>query len=370
MKICIVALDIVPYFQDETSTRFGGAEVQAAALARAFASGGADVSLVVSNLPENVHLPFPAENAYYSERGIWGVRFFHPRLSGIYRALERADADVYYQHCAGSITGVTAVFCRRKKKVFVYGAGSNSDFSFSELLITGLRDKILYFLGLKLADGIVAQNQIQKGLCKKKVNKTARVIPMVIDVSEKDRLSSGGKVLWIGPIRKVKRPEMFLELARRFPDREFVLIGGSISTELAFANDVRRQAQEVPNLAYMGRIPRDEVIHHLQTAAILVNTSSVEGFPNVFLEAWKCGVPVISFTDVDGLIAGEGVGILCNSVKDMEQAMRALLGEEERRASMGRKAAELISSKFSPAVLSKRYLAYFSELLENRIRCN
>jgi glycosyltransferase involved in cell wall biosynthesis len=367
-KICIVALDIVPYYLDEQNARYGGAEVQSAALAQAFASRGADVSLVVKNLPLNTPLPFPARNAYDSNHGVWGIRFFHPRLSGTWRALARADADIYYQHCAGMITGVTALFCRQKRRTFVFGAGSDSDFSFADLLIPGLRDKILYSLGLKLADGVVAQNHLQRELCLKRFNKPARVIPMVIDMDDSVEVRSGEKVLWVGALREVKGPELFLQLAQKIPEREFVLVGGPIESEHAYSETIKRKAAGIPNLVCTGRIPHEEVIQYIQSSAILVNTSSVEGFPNVYLEAWKFGVPVISLTDVDGLIAGEGVGAICSDLDDMEKKIKSLLEDPEKRGSMGKRARTLVSSKFSADVLSGEYMAFFDELLERRDR--
>ncbi len=368
MKICIVALDIVPYFLDERSARYGGAEVQSAALARAFASRGAEVSFVVKNLPQNASLPFPAQSAYDSNHGVWGIRFFHPRLSGTYRALALADADIYYQHCAGMITGLTALFCRKKRRVFVFGAGSNTDFTFAELLIPGVRDKILYTLGLKLADGVIAQNQFQRDLCKKRYDKSARVIPMVIGMEDSDEISSGEKVLWVGALREVKGPERFLQLAQRVPEREFVLVGGPIESERAYSDKILEKAAGIPNLTCTGRIPHAEVIDLLRSAAILVNTSSVEGFPNVYLEAWKHGVPVVSLTDVDELIAGEGVGFLCSGMEDMEQKIKSLLEDPDQRTSMGKRARAMVSSKFSADVLSGEYMAYFEELLEKHHR--
>jgi glycosyltransferase involved in cell wall biosynthesis len=233
-------------------------------------------------------------------------------------------------------------------------------------LITGIRDKLLYYLGVKLADGIIAQNHHQQELCENNFHKQAKVISMVIDTNNLGKISSGEKVIWTGPLRKVKRPELFLQLAKRFPETEFVLIGGGIETEAAFADQIREQAEEIPNLTCTGRIPHADVVQQFQEAAVLVNTSIVEGFPNAYLEAWKSGVSVVSFDDVDGYIEEEGIGAVCSDLENMEERLRSILEDPALRISMGKRARDFVLSKFSASVLSNEYLSFFEELLNKR----
>src|SRR5512147_1291460 len=101
MKVCIVSLNLATYFDPTPRAKYGGAEVQAAFVARALRDQGVDVSLVVADLPSDVPVPYPVENAFRSHDGFPVLRFFHPRMTGINEALERADADVYYQRNAG-----------------------------------------------------------------------------------------------------------------------------------------------------------------------------------------------------------------------------------------------------------------------------
>jgi glycosyltransferase involved in cell wall biosynthesis len=363
MKVCVVSLNIVPYFHSRSEGQFGGGEVQAGVLARAFASAGHDVCLVTANLDRDQDLPFAAHNAYFSSRGVPLLRFLHPRITGVLDALERADADVYFKHCTGWVNGVTSWFCKKNGKAFVYFAGSDSDFSWRDVNIQHARDKLLYFWGVKNAAGIAAQNQHQANLCRLRLKREARVIPTAVELGGDHSPEKNGSVVWVGGLRAVKRPDQFLELARRLPERRFVLIGGPVSAEPSFGRRILDRAAAVPNLTATGRIPTREVGDHLSRAALLVNTSAWEGFPNAFLEAWARETPVVSFVDVDGVITGEGVGVICSDIDDMTARVRWLLDTDDERRSRGSKARRLIEKRYSSEVAAKAHLEYFEELL-------
>jgi glycosyltransferase involved in cell wall biosynthesis len=50
---------------------------------------------------------------------------------------------------------------------------------------------------------------------------------------------------------------------------------------------------------------------------LLVNTSNAEGFSNTFIEAWKEGVPVLSFyVNPDNIITEKKLGSVSNSLKE------------------------------------------------------
>jgi glycosyltransferase involved in cell wall biosynthesis len=342
--------------------------VQAAFVASALASSGQEVALVVTDLPPDVTVPYPTVSAFRTGDGLPGLRFFHPRVSGILDALERVDADVYYQRNAGMVTGLAAHFCRRRGKVFVYGSGSDTDFR--RVMIEGLRDRVLFRYGLRHADGVVVQSESQFRLSSGVVAKPVEMIPNGALPATQRPVDRNGPIVWAGGLRPVKRPDLFIELARRIPEREFVIVGGGTTTERDYATAMERTAAGVSNLTLTGWLPHPGVMRHIARASLVVNTSVVEGFPNVYLEAWNHGVPVVSFNDVDGIIEHEELGVVCADIGGMETTIRSLLEDGDRLRAIGERARRAVAERFSPAVLGPRYVAFFEQLMRKRASGN
>lgn len=63
------------------------------------------------------------------------------------------------------------------------------------------------------------------------------------------------------------------------------------------------------NVEYLGLLSQEEVMTLLQESHLLVNTSIVEGFSNVFIQAWFCHCPVLSYTvNPDNVLTDSSVG--------------------------------------------------------------
>jgi glycosyltransferase involved in cell wall biosynthesis len=111
----------------------------------------------------------------------------------------------------------------------------------------------------------------------------------------------------------------------------------------------------------MGRRPHDEVSSVLSRAALLVNTSEVEGFPNAYLEAWNHGVPVVTFNDVDGIIAANRIGVVVASLEQMVNTVRTL-EPAAARSAMGDAGRRYVAERFSPERLGAQYVDFFTLL--------
>jgi glycosyltransferase involved in cell wall biosynthesis len=116
------------------------------------------------------------------------------------------------------------------------------------------------------------------------------------------------------------------------------------------------EASKLPNLVVLGAVPYAQVGELFDRARLFVNTSSMEGFPNTFLQAWARAVPVVSFFDPDSLIKRLNLGRAVTTTDDMSRAIDELIREEGLRRAMGQRAREFCVGQFSASQVANRYL--------------
>jgi glycosyltransferase involved in cell wall biosynthesis len=364
-RICFLALNIYPTLAGTTEAYVGGAEVQQCFIARHLARRGYQVSFVTwdHGQPDGVRVDgITVYTAYRLEAGIHYLRFLHPRITGIWSALRRADADIYYQRCAGMETGLLAAFCRRHNRKFVFASASETDFNLEQAIIPRWLDRRLYVYGLRRADAIITQTETQRALLRQNFGLEACVIPncWAEEPATPNQPTEQSSVLWVSMLHRWKRPGLFLDLAASLPEVRFVMVGGPGGG--ALYDQVAQRARGLANLSFAGFIPFRQVGHYFDRAAVVVNTSPKEGFPNTFLQAWCRGVPVVSFFDPDGIIRRQQLGLVVDSLEAMRHGVVQLLQDTTLYARMQQNALRYFNENHRLETLGPRYEALFDGL--------
>ncbi len=363
-KICIVGLDSYGMLAGESDPRFGGRyiggeAIQHVLLARAWRDLGHDVSMIVHDEGQGariVHDGITAIAAHTRNGGIRGLRFFHPRATRLLSALLAADAEVYYQSPAGAYTGITGWFCRATGRRFIFRVASDSDCEHEHGRLRFWRDRKLYNYGLRGADMVAAQTDHQARMLRENHGIESHVINMMVEKPRGDGSATKDiDVLWVSNLRPLKRPELALELARQLPQVRFALVGGPMPGGQTYHDDVMAAAARLPNVTMMGAVRYYDCAALFERAKIFLNTSSIEGFPNTFLQAWIRGVPVVSFFDPDGLVHRLELGRIARSLDDMREAIRHLLTDDAERREIGRRARDFATREYTDGVAA-RYL--------------
>jgi len=342
-RICFVAHLAYGAMSGGDSGHIGGVEKQTSLMARWFAERGYQVSMLTCDEGQEDSIEIGGVRVFKmcrKEAGIKGLRFFWPKWTSLIAAMNRADADVYYQNCGEYVTGQVALWCRRHGRKFVYSVANDPDCDSKLPEMHTVRERTLYRYGLKHADQIIVQTKKQKDMLRINFGRDSVVIPMPCPgPSDEDytgleqERNSSSRVLWIGRICEQKRPDRLLDLAEACLDLHFDLVGPTGDSE--YARVVCERAKHTANVTLHGPATRERVSEFYKKARIMCCTSDFEGFPNTFLEAWSYGLPMVSTFDPDNLIVENELGIVARDVKGLASGIRTLLGDSQlwRQAS-------------------------------------
>ncbi|MDO9196984.1 glycosyltransferase family 4 protein [Rhodoferax sp.] len=351
-RVCLVSYFAWPVLSGVTvpGVSPGGEEVQHSLLAKALAARGASVSILVGDFGQPDEARIQNVNVlktFRADAGIPGLRMIHPRLTGLWNAMSKANADTYYVSCAGSIVGYVAAFCALHKRRFVFRVASDADCCPERLLVSNARDRWLYEWGLPKASCILAQTKHQQSLLKANYGLDSTLADMLVDIPEEPpgQAARDIDVLWVANLRSVKRPEWVLELAKLLPEIGFLMAGGPYTAQQKLFDSIKQQASALPNLQFLGGVPHRETGDLFGRARLFLNTSELEGFPNTYLQAWANGTPVVATFDPDGLIREKTLGRACTELNGTAEAIRALLSETTARIEVGLRAHRFVKDR-------------------------
>ncbi len=367
LAICFVAPDAYAFLSSRSDVKhIGGAEVQQVLIARGLLQRGYRVSFVTLDYgqPDGQDLEgITVYRAYRPEAGWPGLRFVHPRATRMWSAMKRADADVYYQRTSDSLTGIVAAFCRWNRRKFVFAVSSYADALPDLPHCPVLRERVLYRYGLRKADHVVAQTAAQKRCLRRHFGVDSVVIRSCAMPASAEWLGTTQgrpRMLWIGRFVSDKRLHWLLEVAGRCPEIDFEVLGDGPGTSVV--QGLKERASKVPNVRMHGYVPHDQVGRYYDGASALICTSSGEGFPNTFLEAWCHRVPVITTFDPDGVVAAHSLGMIADSVGSLVEAVQAIRSDAGLRSRLSQCAHSYFREHHTVEAAVDAYDRLFREL--------
>jgi glycosyltransferase involved in cell wall biosynthesis len=313
----------------------GGAEVQQTEIIRMLTAAGYPVGIITGDFgqkPREEHDGVVVDKLpSLGTRGMKGLRFIHPRLTDYLPLLRAQKPDIIYTRCAGAALAPCAFYARRNGVGLIYSGANDLEFGRGPIPGVSRRDAALFRWGLRRVDAVIVQNAQQQQALRANWGREGMVVPNSYDDDTAGRADFDGPVLLVGTVKPVKRPELFIELARAMPERRFRIIGGDSDGEQGrhYADGIRAAAAALPNVEYVGGVPFARVGREFDGAALLVNTSETEGFPNTFLQAWLRGMPTLSFVAPRDERGATGTQV-ASDLPDMQRRLRTLL--TDRRA--------------------------------------
>lgn len=313
MKIGLIALHAYILYAEDCASTHGGAEVQLKILGDAFARLGHDVHVFVSSSARSKVFRRDSVTIHNCSHG--PTRSFFAKVFSLARlsvSIVKANCDVYLQRNAGYESAFVWLLSRMRGKKFVYMTSHMIDCTGEYKTLYLLRG-CLYEFALKKADHVITQSDDQKRAVHKKYGIESTVFRSSYPMPQHQPEAKGDYVLWVGRIVQWKKPHMFLEIAERMPERRFIMIGPQ-SCSNAYFDDFRKHRESLTNVIYIQYVAFKDIDRYFRDARVFVNTSTLEGFPNTFIQAFMHGTPVLSMrVDPDDIIKRNKLGLVSTS---------------------------------------------------------
>ncbi len=304
----------------------------------------------------------PLDKEAYEKAGIHLHKLIHHRYIWFWCklfAMWRTNCDIYYLPKMERMDRILAKHWKKKKKLFVS--------SIEGVVTQGTNnspEEIHYFT--EQMDCTFAISNCIADSVQKFWNKEMEVLPLGVaklpcEAEEKQTIS---RIVWVGNVKANKRPQYLIEIAKKFPQLHFTMVGdGDMDKEI---HDMIAQ-YGLTNVTLTGRIPNQQVYEKMRESDLLLMTSEFEGLPKVIQEAAQCGLPSIYMAEnykVDFLRDGVN-GYEAYSLQEMTEKLTYLLENQDVYRKMSQNAVKIIQG-YTWENLIPKYEEYFLRKLEEK----
>jgi glycosyltransferase involved in cell wall biosynthesis len=333
IRVCFIAPKAYPLLNPSVKAVFGGAEV--------------DLYFLATELAKDRNFAVTCITADYGQQEIETIESLtviksvdfnkNPLIGAIrvWQGLCKADARIYMIKTISPGMFLVSLFCRLKKRAFIFRTSNTNSCDGTYLRRHPVLGGI-YKWALRTAKLVLVQNQTDMAGLEETTGVSAIVIPNGQRLADLPQ-SSRDTILWVGRSAAIKKPDLFIELAKEIPDEKFTMICQQAMGDKNY-DKLLAKAKTAGNLEFIERVRFDEIDGYFQRAKVFVNTSDAEGFPNTFIQAGRCATPILSLNvNPDDFLDKYECGVSCNGRFDrFVDSLRFML-DEGRYIEIGNK---------------------------------
>ena len=362
IRICFVLLRAYPLLNPDAKGVIGGAEVDLYLLATELAKDkNFQVSFVVGDygqkaieVRENVTIIKSVDVNKNLFLGSWRI----------WRALRRANAHIYVGKTFSLNMFLQVLFCRIHKRKYIYRTAHSNECDGTYISKHNFRSKAVIW-AIRNAYKVLAQNHTDAQNLLNTVNIHSEVIRNGCRLKSLHQ-TTRDIILWTGRSGPLKKPYLFLDLARQMPELSFTMICQRNEGDMNYDSLVK-EAGKVDNLQFIRRVRYDEIENYFERARVFVSTSEAEGFPNVFIQASKCRTPVLSLNvNPDGFLDKYKCGMCANGDWVLFVDMLKKLLNPETARELGNNARKYVEEHHDVTKIIEQYKSCFIQIAQNQ----
>lgn len=292
---------------------------------------------------------------------------FFKSLNQLYLKLIQINCDIHVTSTFSKEIGLVTLYCSLFRKIHVHRTAHDIEFDKKTILRKILRadlNSILYYIGHVNSNFFIVQNKEHKEALKNNFNRDSIVIKNSHIIPKKSNFERS-YILWVARGEPWKRPEHFLEIAKMFPNYNFLMIM-SKGSDPALFETITTEAKKLDNLSFIPGVRFSEITEYFKRAKIFINTSLHEGFPHVFNLAMNYGVPIISLSvNPDNFIDKNEVGLYSNDdINKLRVDLHSLLSNEQLWENMSDNAHRYVLKEMNLEKNITKWKRIFQKLME------
>jgi glycosyltransferase involved in cell wall biosynthesis len=363
LKVCFISLYAYPLFDKSKVCVQGGAELDTYMIATELAlDTNFDVHFITGDFDQ------PDITNYENVTIHKTVNLKSPirAILSLWRALKKANCDIYFKKGASLITFLVALFCHIHHRIFIIRTAQEIECNGIYIRQKWLRGRAFLWT-LKQAVQVLVQSNDNKKLLRETAGISATVIPNGHRIETQSELKRE-YILWVGRSAEVKGPDYFFKLAMETPSEKFVMICQQAGDDLTILNsELANKALSISNLKFIERVPFHEIDNFFQQAKVLVNTSRTEGFPNTFIQACKCSTPILSLNvNPDDFLTEYKCGLCANGNWQTFKEMLAILLESKTMYQYGHNGLKYVIKNHDISKIIEEYKSIFIQAAQDR----
>lgn len=332
--------------------QIGGAEMQAREIAMALKEKGHSISYICYSAVKYTSKEYDV--SIIDVKSKCDV-FYYGTKHKLYNVLDKISPDIVYHRAFVPYSRFVAQWCCQNKVPFYFHCADVYTLIRRNNSFYNVIENYWLRYTLEHATGVICQNKEQYEALRKFRLKKKKII---YNIQRKNTLAinknKDKNIVWIAKFEPAKQPELFVELAERYSDKDVTFTMFSSKCPKTEINErLLKRIKACKQITLIEGKDNTYINEYLcNTASILVNTSVSEGISNTFIQAWMRGVPVISLnSNPDGWFNSYQIGGCCNGdVNKMDYFITKILRTKEY-LERSRSSTEFAETHFSPEVI-------------------
>jgi glycosyltransferase involved in cell wall biosynthesis len=270
------------------------------------------------------------KKVYNSKKGIPVFRWFYYRFPRISNTIRSIKPDLVFESIPSWGSPFVSLICRAEKTKYLVRLANDNMLDERFKLTHSLFERTMISLSFRFCNYILAQNSYQFDILKKRYPKQ-NVLQVLNPIKLKQQYLiqkkyPKGCIAWVANFRYQKNFKLLYQIASIIKEENFLIAGQPMNPMDAETSEFLRKLEELPNVKFVGNVPRSGILEFFKEAKFLLNTSRYEGFSNTFLEAMCTGTPILSTENVnpDGIISGYELGYIFSDQNDLKNFLSEL----------------------------------------------